>query len=341
MGTFKVNLYFRDGVESFTVYAPNSGSITYTRSAITDQAYSMVTVSGFSSPLRVTCNLKSGYYFAYWRYRYPTATSALATNYNNPITFQYDGSGEVECFLTPTVTNSWVFMRLSTPNVQNLSGTYTYSSLHIREAITWLIMLTPSANGVLTFEATNTAFDTLCWIAETDAAGSYASTIGSYTDNYNGLASRATANVTAGNYYFCAIRSQQHVEGYTGLAFTLAETPGRPNDWAWTSSVVKGGSVTLTKTGTNTYTAAYLTAAEWNAFVNRVKEFADYKNISMTPSSYYVTQGAAMRASVAEGIRQIISSMSPSVAVPSRIYSGKGITAADINGLKNSLNSVW
>lgn len=336
MGTLKLNLYFRDGVESFTVYAANSGSITYTRASITNPTYNQVTVSGFSSPVRITCNLQSGYYLAYWQYRYPTVSSTLNYNWNNPITFQNNGSSETDCYLTPIATTSWEFMRLSARDVSNLSGTTVISSLTIHESVAWLIQVTTASNGVLTATASNSAFDTFGWIAD----ASTGEAIGTYTNNYSGYAFQAKANVSSGRTYWIVVRSQQHVKGIIDITLSFSNT-SRPNDWAWSSTVSKGASVTLTKTGTNTYNAAYLTAAEWNGFVDRVKAFATYKGVSMTASNYYVTKGAAMQAATAEGIRQIISSMSPSVAVPSQIYSGKGITAADINGLKNSLNSIW
>ena len=47
-----------------------------------------------------------------------------------------------------------------------------------------------------------------------------------------------------------------------------------------------------------------------------------------------------MNYDVPDAMRQVIAGMNPPTAVPSAIVSGGKITAAFINGLKNSLNSI-
>lgn len=113
----------------------------------------------------------------------------------------------------------------------------------------------------------------------------------------------------------------------------------RPDDWAWTSNVSKGASMPYTRSG-KTITCKPLTASEWNEFVDRVAVFREYLGLSAQDlSAFYVSPGDAFDTEVPEAMRQFLDGMNPPTAVPSAISSGKRITAAFFNGLKNSLNS--
>lgn len=115
----------------------------------------------------------------------------------------------------------------------------------------------------------------------------------------------------------------------------------RPDDWKWTSTVSKGAEMDYDVISATEYEVYPLTAKEWNAFVDRVEEFATYLGISISGiSACYVTAGSPMTHDEPEGIRQVIDALDPPTAVPSAISSGSKITAAFINGLKNSLNSI-
>lgn len=114
----------------------------------------------------------------------------------------------------------------------------------------------------------------------------------------------------------------------------------RPANWSWSSNVAKGATIPHTISGT-TVTCKPLTAAEWNAFVDRVIEFQEYLGEYYTGmDSLRVTAGSPFKYEVPEAMRQVIASMNPPTAVPSAISSGSKITAAFINGLKNALNSI-
>ncbi len=122
-----------------------------------------------------------------------------------------------------------------------------------------------------------------------------------------------------------------------GQSFTTPS--GRPSDWSWTSSVIQGGAVETVLQPNGVYYAYYLTAEEWNSFTTRINEFRSYKGYS----NYSFTQavaGTEMTAAVVNQARTAISTMSPPTALPAAISSGGSITAAFINGLKNSLNSI-
>lgn len=122
----------------------------------------------------------------------------------------------------------------------------------------------------------------------------------------------------------------------------------RPSNWSWptndTKPISKGSDMTYTQSGT-TIIVKPLTAAEWLAFMNRVKEFYTY--LGKTVDSTYwngavngVASGSPMTATQANGARYLISQLSPPTSVPASVSSGTVITAAFINGLKDSLNSI-
>lgn len=119
----------------------------------------------------------------------------------------------------------------------------------------------------------------------------------------------------------------------------------RPSNWSWsTTGISKGSDMTCTQSGT-TIIVKPLTAAEWLAFMNRVKEFYTY--LGKTVDSTYwnsavngVASGSPMTATQANGARYLISHLSPPTSVPASVSSGTVITAAFINGLKDSLNSI-
>ena len=120
---------------------------------------------------------------------------------------------------------------------------------------------------------------------------------------------------------------------------------GRPNSWSWsTTGISKGSSMAYTQSGA-TIIVKPLTATEWLAFMNRVKEFYTYKGKTVD-STYWsravngVESGSSMTATQANGARYLISQLSPPTSVPASVSSGTVITAAFINGLKNSLNSI-
>ena len=119
----------------------------------------------------------------------------------------------------------------------------------------------------------------------------------------------------------------------------------RPSNWSWsTTGISKGSNMTYTQSGT-TIIVKPLTAKEWLAFMNRVKEFYTY--LGKTVDSTYwnravngVASGSSMTATQANGARYLISQLSPPTSVPASVSSGTVITASFINGLKNSLNSI-
>lgn len=119
----------------------------------------------------------------------------------------------------------------------------------------------------------------------------------------------------------------------------------RPSNWSWsTTGISKGSSMAYMQSG-STITPKPLTAKEWLSFMNRVKEFYTYKGKTVDSTNWSrsvngVSSGSEMTATQANGARYLINQLSPPTSVPASVSSGTAITAAFINGLKNSLNSI-
>ena len=120
----------------------------------------------------------------------------------------------------------------------------------------------------------------------------------------------------------------------------------RPSNWSWqTSGISSGSSMEYSQSG-STITPTPLTAAEWLAFMNRIKEFYVYDNNRAINNTYWneavtgVQRGKPMTDKQANGARYLISQLPIQTALPNKVVSGAVITAAFINGLKNSLNSI-
>ena len=130
------------------------------------------------------------------------------------------------------------------------------------------------------------------------------------------------------------------------VVFYAIWVAARPSNWSWsTTGISKGSDMTYTQSGT-TIIVKPLTAKEWLAFMDRVKEFYTYKGKTVDSTYWYnavneVESGKPMTATQANGARYLISQLSPPTSVPASVSSETTvITAAFINGLKNSLNSI-
>nr|DAH28208.1 MAG TPA: hypothetical protein [Caudoviricetes sp.] len=123
-------------------------------------------------------------------------------------------------------------------------------------------------------------------------------------------------------------------------AKTLEETADRPPDWTWTSTVAANAEVPLTQGADGTYLAKYLTATEWDGFIARCIEFAKYLGMSASGSQISTTPGTDMEASDINAVIDLLTTMLPPVSPPAKVAAGDVISAATINGLKNSLNSI-
>lgn len=153
-------------------------------------------------------------------------------------------------------------------------------------------------------------------------------------------------------YYYEIIYDGEHYEDGSSIVcpdtdFTVRYNfygdPTRPDNWSWWSTVQYGAPMPYTKISDTEIEARPLKAAEWNEFIDLIFYFLEYKGATISSGSisdFYVTKGDVMTAEKADYARQLIGVMNPPKALPSAITAGKRITAAYINGLKNSLNSI-
>lgn len=114
-----------------------------------------------------------------------------------------------------------------------------------------------------------------------------------------------------------------------------------PALWEWTSTI--GGNLTIKTDSSGAKYVTPLTAAEWNNFLDRVCEWITYKDAAYYPTYYQnarATAGTAMTASQASYCVRLMTPLYPPVDIPSAPSANNPITAAFINGLADSLNSL-
>ena len=126
------------------------------------------------------------------------------------------------------------------------------------------------------------------------------------------------------------------------VSFTTESEPGpkRPANWSWDSTVAANAAVPVTLASDGTYLAKYLTAAEWDGFITRCIAFAEYLGMTVSGTQIRTTPGTAMEASDVNAVIDLLNTMLPPVSPPAKVAAGDIISAATINGLKNSLNSI-
>lgn len=107
-------------------------------------------------------------------------------------------------------------------------------------------------------------------------------------------------------------------------------TKQRPSNFYWSSDVSKGATIAIT-------------AREWNNFIGRIEDFADYLGVRLNSSdltSAVVSSGGTMFAYQANAARNLIAQLSPPTSPPSRVSSGDTITAQFFLDLRGALNSI-
>ena len=198
----------------------------------------------------------------------------------------------------------------------------------------------------------NTSFTVKATIDKTGLVSEYSAygikffidgvSIGIVAVSSNWAATTTYALSSAGKYsiYAKLVHKSTGAElGYQTGTVTFDIIAPRPSNWSWKSTVSKGSAMPYTKSGKTIY-AKPLTASEWNGFIDRIFAFLDYVGAVVSgggASNFYVSKGNQMYGGEVEAAQQLIDAMSPPTATPTK---GARITAAYINGLKNSLNSI-
>jgi len=128
--------------------------------------------------------------------------------------------------------------------------------------------------------------------------------------------------------YYANVRAYTSGGGWSNWSnYDFATTPkGKPSSFSWYTTKSSGGNFNLT-------------ASEWNDLCTKINDFRSYRNLS----DYTFTRaysGNSFTATQYNEARNAINVMNPSTSIPIYRNSGEIIYASDINGLRDSLNSI-
>lgn len=104
----------------------------------------------------------------------------------------------------------------------------------------------------------------------------------------------------------------------------------RPDNWEWESSVNKGSLFLMT-------------AQEWNNFISRIQEFAQYCGVTLVSnylSAAAATSGTPVLATQGLSAVRLLEQLPCTIAPSGTPIPGNYIEAAFFNGLRDSLNSI-
>lgn len=118
--------------------------------------------------------------------------------------------------------------------------------------------------------------------------------------------------------------------GGSGSGDSGDDTKKRPNNWYWDSNISKGRALRLP-------------AREWNRFIDRIEEFADYKGETLNSrylSRAIASSGGTMLASQGNAAVYLIDQLDTPVSAPYTVSPGDTIRASFFLGLSRALNSI-
>lgn len=119
-----------------------------------------------------------------------------------------------------------------------------------------------------------------------------------------------------------------------------ATTLNRPNNWAWSYSMVSGGNVYQSSynTSTGVLTAYIMPYTEWNNFTARINDFRTYKGLTQ----YAFTQATSGSGVTPAIVNQAIDAINPMLEVANRIsnVTAGDISASTFNTMRDRLNSL-
>lgn len=135
------------------------------------------------------------------------------------------------------------------------------------------------------------------------------------------------------------------------ITFYAQWESARPDDWSWSGyltlsgskkayNMYAGGKPPMVEQSDGSYYAYYMGAAEWNALIDRIEEFADYLGISLSSSDIngaQATAGERMRKTQAQCVVNMLEDLGTPTSPPS--VSG-AIRASFFTGIRDSLNSI-
>lgn len=135
------------------------------------------------------------------------------------------------------------------------------------------------------------------------------------------------------------------------ITFYAQWESARPQDWSWSGYVTlsgskkaynmyAGGKPPMVEQSDGTYYAYYMGATEWNSFVDRIEEFADYLDVTLSYldiNGAQATAGQVMEKKQAQCVVNMLEDLDPPTSPPA--VSG-AIRASFFTGIRDSLNSI-
>lgn len=282
------------------------------------------------------------------QYRVNTSTSVSSTNYYNNITLPNFNSAN-STITTSTPNRSWNAIGWHPTSFamdpdyspgQSVSSKLITSDLYAMYSNECSITYNSNGGSGSMTKQTGTgyynAFGTYEGATFTIKDCSFTPPSGKMFDSWNTNANGTGTTYSSGGVITTSYNNQ----------FYAIWIKARPSNWSWqTSGISSGSSMKYSQSG-STITPTPLTAVEWLAFMDRIKEFYVYDNNRAINNTYWneavtgVQKGKPMTVKQANGARYLISQLPIQTSLPNKVVSGTVITAAFINGLKNSLNSI-
>lgn len=160
-------------------------------------------------------------------------------------------------------------------------------------------------------------------VRPTDDADGYVFSTGPYSATSTTFTKTVTGCLEAGTDYTINVS----VNG-TWLGAETFTTPGgdRPANWSWSTVGEEGDEIAIT-------------AADWNAFCDRINEFREYKSLSAYSFTTAV-KGKIIEASTVNQAYTAILAISGHGTLPTKAASGEAITASFFQMLKTALNTI-
>lgn len=162
------------------------------------------------------------------------------------------------------------------------------------------------------------------WMYQSSGSTTY---LDGHNDGYYTSPNFSISSLSCGTSYTIEGEAQWGGVWYSSTSLSAStDACPRPPLFSWTYSKSSGNSFNLTST-------------EWNSLcsnINDVRAYKGFSNYSFT-TAY---DDKPFYASMFNEARSSITTMSPSISVPAKAYSGDKIYASDLNKLVDSINSV-
>lgn len=146
--------------------------------------------------------------------------------------------------------------------------------------------------------------------------GTVVATTTSSTHTYTGL-------VASTNYFLSVYVTDHDGNASVDAGISITTSGTRPSNWAWFNPKIAGDDFNIT-------------SGEWAALQNKVNEFREYGGLADYTFTVNCSTGQPFTAAA---YNQVIAALAPMVVVAT-VAPGDDVTAAILNGLRDSINSI-